>query len=112
MINARWFLGSGVKHSLWIFAGALVTNSKVEILERLSVVFPAAEAVIHENWQVAGLKGTGSNGLFCFRLFVPQMYTWRRGSDQKPKRGGPLYRIGLPGFLAVGHTAVGLGVGP
>jgi len=38
------------------------------------------------------------------------MFTWRRGSARKPLRG-PLYRIGLPGFLSVEHAAFALGVG-
>ncbi|HIM36687.1 MAG TPA: hypothetical protein EYM38_01490 [Dehalococcoidia bacterium] len=111
VVNGRWSFGSGIKHSQWISAGALVTSSEGEILERLSVVFPTAEAMIHDNWQVGGLKGTGSNDFSVSGLFVPDMFTWRRGSDQKPRRGGPLYRIGLPGFLAVEHAAFALGVG-
>ena len=81
------------------------------MVERLSIVFPTKEAVIHDNWQVAGLKGTGSNDFSVSNLFVPEVFTWRRGSGQKPLRGGPLYHIGLPGFLSVEHAAFALGVG-
>ncbi len=111
VVTGRWSFGSGVKHSQWISAGALVTNDDGEAVERISVVFPTKDAVIHDNWQVAGLKGTGSNDFSVADLFVPRMFTWNRGSSQGPLRGGPLYRIGLPGFLSVEHTGFALGVG-
>ena len=110
-VSGRWSFGSGVKHSQWISAGALVTNGEGEVLDRISVVFRTEDAVIHDNWHVAGLKGTGSNDFSVSELFVPKMFTWRRGSSQGPLRGGPLYNIGLPGFLSVEHAAFALGVG-
>ena len=110
-VSGRWAFASGIQHSQWLSAGALVTSEVGEVVERLSVVFPTKEAVIHDNWQVAGLKGTGSNDFSVSGLFVPEIFTWRRGPAQKQLRGGPLYRIGLPGFLSVEHAAFALGVG-
>jgi len=110
-VSGRWSFASGIRHSQWLSAGALVTDEGGEVVERLSIVFPTKEAVIHDNWQVAGLKGTGSNDFSVSNLFVPEVFTWRRGSGQKPLRGGPLYHIGLPGFLSVEHAAFALGVG-
>ena len=110
-VSGRWSFASGIRHSQWLSAGALVVDEGGAVVERLSIVFPTKEAVIHDNWQVAGLKGTGSNDFSVSNLFVPDTFIWRRGSAQKPLRGGPLYRIGLPGFLSVEHAAFALGVG-
>ena len=42
-------------------------------------------------------------------LFVPDAFTWALLRDQ-PKRGGPLYRIANPGFVANEHAGFALGV--
>ena len=72
--------------------------------------FPASEAQIHDNWQVAGLKGTGSCDFSVTDLFVPEAYVfdWLGG---QPRRGGSLYRMGIPGYFAFEHAAFALGVG-
>ena len=62
------------------------------------------------HWQVAGLKGTGSCDFSVTELFVPEAFTWELGRTP-PQRGGPLYNLGLPGFVANEHAAFALGVG-
>jgi alkylation response protein AidB-like acyl-CoA dehydrogenase len=42
-------------------------------------------------------------------LFVPQAFTWDV-ETARPRRGGPLYRLGFPGFVANEHAAFALGV--
>jgi alkylation response protein AidB-like acyl-CoA dehydrogenase len=40
--------------------------------------------------------------------FVPEEFTF---DIQRPQRGGPLYQLGIPGFVANEHAAFALGVG-
>ena len=74
------------------------------------MVFPTASAEIHDNWQVAGLKGTGSCDFSVDGLFVPEAFSWEQRVDPQ-QRGGPLYRIELPGFVANEHAGFAIGVG-
>jgi alkylation response protein AidB-like acyl-CoA dehydrogenase len=106
-VTGRWPFGSGVRHSEWISAGAIVIREGQP--EPRMMVFPTASAHIHDNWQVAGLKGTGSCDLSVDGLFVADAFSWALLSDA-PRRGGPLYRIAMPGFVANEHVGFALGV--
>ena len=67
-VSGRWSFGSGVRHSEWITAGAIVARDGES--EFRMMVFPTKSACIHDNWQVAGLKGTGSCDLSVDDLSV------------------------------------------
>ena len=110
LVNGRWSFASGIRHSQWVSAGALITRDGEGGSEHLMVVFPTSQAQIQDNWQVVGLKGTGSNDFSVSNLFVPEAFTWDV-VRALPKRGGPLYRLGIPGFVANEHSAFALGVG-
>ena len=106
-VSGQWPFGSGVRHSEWISAGAIVIREGQR--EHRMMVFPTAAARIHDNWQVAGLKGTGSCDFSVDGLFVADAFSWALLSDF-PRRGGPLYRIANPGFVANEHAGFALGV--
>jgi alkylation response protein AidB-like acyl-CoA dehydrogenase len=106
-VSGRWPFASGVRHSEWISAGAIVVRNGQP--EPRMMVFPTASAHIHDNWQVAGLRGTGSCDISVEGLFVADTFSWSLLSDP-PKRGGPLYRIALPGFVANEHAGFALGI--
>ena len=109
-VTGRWAFGSGVGHSDWISAGAWVVDDQQQFTRQIRVVFPTADAYIHDNWQVMGLKGTGSCDYSVSELFVPQRFTWD-GADSRPRRGGPFFLLGRPGLVTTGHCAFALGVG-
>ena len=108
-VTGRWAFASGIRHSHWVLASARGFGGGEEMLRRYAVVFPTAAVQIHNNWQVAGLQGTGSCDFSVTDLFVPAAFAW--DSDlAKPYRGGPLYGLGLPGFVANEHAAFAIGV--
>ena len=107
LLSGRWPFASGVRHSEWITAGTIVKRNGH--FEHRMMVFPTSSAEIHDNWQVAGLKGTGSCDFSVEQIFVPNAFTWCRTND-KPLRGGPLYRIEFPGFVVNEHAGVALGI--
>ncbi len=109
-VSGRWPFVSGVRHAEWITLGARIERPGEALPEFRLMVVPAASARIHDNWQVAGLKGTGSCDVSLTECMVPEAYTWDR-MRTPPRRGGPLYRLGHPGFVANEHAAFALGVG-
>ena len=54
-------------------------------------------ATLVDNWDVLGLRGTGSIDYTIDSVFVPEAYTHFAVTDT-PKRGGRLYTIGIIGF--------------
>lgn len=107
-VNGRWAFASGVRHSEWLVAMTRVEGAAAAPLEIRCVVLPTAECEILDNWQVLGLKGTGSCDIVVKDVFVPQAMSF--AVSDAPQRGGPLYRIGLPAFVAYEHAGFALGV--
>ncbi len=115
-LTGRWQFASGVRHSEWISTGAIMQPSASDTppseqteQKYLAMVYPTAHATIHDNWQVCGLMGTGSNDVSVQGLFVPEDFSWDFSAWQA-KRGGALYRMGRPGFVANEHAGFALGV--
>ncbi|HUK61660.1 MAG TPA: acyl-CoA dehydrogenase family protein [Stellaceae bacterium] len=75
------------------------------------VLFPAAQAIMRDIWQVVGLKGTGSDGYSVADLFVPQDFTVSRIDDPAERRvKTPLYALSGYNMFAAGFGALALGV--
>ena len=55
------------------------------------------------------LRGTGSCDFSVEDLFVPASFAYDV-SLTEPLRGGPIYRLGRPGFVTNEHSAFALGV--
>lgn len=108
-LTGRWPFASGVRHAEWLTAGAMVRRDAADPGERHIVVIPAAAAEIHDNWSVAGLEGTGSSDFSVTDCFVPAAFAWNPATAT-PRRGGALFRLGMPAFVAYEHVAFALGV--
>ena len=108
-LSGRWPFASGVRHAEWLTAGCWVRRDAQDPGTRHVAVFPAAAAEIHDNWSVAGLEGTGSNDFSVNDLFVPADFVWDLLAG-RPRRGGALFRLGMPAFVAYEHVAFALGV--
>jgi alkylation response protein AidB-like acyl-CoA dehydrogenase len=94
--SGRWSWASGIRHADWVFGMTLVEAADGPY-PRMSG-FPVGQVEIHDNWHVSGLKGTGSCDFSVADLFVPEAFTFDMRTWE-PKRGGPLYQLGLPGLL-------------
>ena len=110
-VSGRWSFMSGVRHSEWITVGARIPSNDGTLGKPRLLVLPAKFAEIHDNWRdVAGLRGTGSCDVSLKDCVVPEAFTWDR-MKTPAKRGGALYRLGHPAFVANEHAAFALGVG-
>jgi len=108
-LRGRWSFASGVRHAEWVVANARLLRAPGAPAEIWCFVLPVCDVSIHDNWQVAGLRGTGSCDISVEDRFVPEYLAWdfRAAPAQ---RGGALYRLGLPAFIANEHAAFALGV--
>jgi alkylation response protein AidB-like acyl-CoA dehydrogenase len=109
-LSGRWPFASGIHHAEWITLGARVLRSADQRPELRMMVVPVAAVQIHDNWDVAGLEGTGSCDVSIADYVVPEAFTWDT-VHAEPFRGGPLYRLKRRGFFAYEHAAFALGVG-
>ena len=109
IVTGRWPFASGVRHAEWMTAGAAIQADPDAESVSLTVVFPASKGRIHDNWHVAGLEGSGSNDISASELFVPEAFSWDP-TVWESKRGGAIYRMGRPGFVANEHSGVALGI--
>ena len=107
-VTGRWSWGSGIRHAEWVLVQTLVERDS-PMPEVRAVVFPVAQAQVIDNWHVLGMKGTGSCDYAVADLFVPEAFTFAVGSTL-PRRGGPLYLMGWPGYVANEHAAFALGI--
>src|SRR5215469_8887219 len=79
-VTGRWVFGSGIHHADWVVAGASLPGDSLPTGPRGAgvqmVLLPRGQVVIHDNWQVAGLKATGSCDYSIENVFVPDEMTF------------------------------------
>ncbi len=113
MLKGRWPFCSGVPHSEWICLGARLYHEENPHPDVYTCFVRTSDVTIHDNWQVAGLRGSGSNDVSVDGVFVPESYTWPRYDRLRgvKKRGGPIFLFALPGAVSNEHASFALGCG-
>ena len=102
-LSGKWIFSSGCRHANWL--AALVTSASHP--PRLHFL-PKDEIELIDNWQVHGLRGTGSFGFTCQDYFVPEHRVMRM--DLPHIEPAPLYKIPQSLMFACGFGCVALGV--
>jgi len=105
-LSGSWSFASGIKHATHIHTLGLIQGTN----EPRIFVLPVDQATLIDNWDVLGLRATGSIDYRIDDAFVAEAYTHFAVSDV-PKRGGALYRIGIIGFAAICHSSWACGIG-
>ncbi|MDD9943147.1 MAG: acyl-CoA dehydrogenase family protein [Myxococcales bacterium] len=111
--SGRWSYGSGILHASFTHNGGFMVDAAGEIRRDLGphiFVAPIGEAQLEDEWNVLGLRGTGSvdyeiAGCVIARGFEHPVMGARN------KRGGPVCTIGMAGMSAIAHTGFFLGIG-
>jgi indole-3-acetate monooxygenase len=106
LLSGSWSFASGIKHGTHIHTLAIIETTG----EPRIFVVPVEKATMIDNWDVIGLRGTGSIDYTIENAFVPESYTHFAVVDTA-KRGGSLYNIGIIGFAEICHSGWALGVG-
>jgi alkylation response protein AidB-like acyl-CoA dehydrogenase len=110
-VQGRWPFASGCQHCTWLLGGCVIaptTAGEAPPAPRLMFV-PARSARIIDNWDVAVLRGTGSHDIAIDDVAVAERYSASLVTD-RPHHPGPLYSFPVFGLLALGISAVALGI--
>ncbi len=105
-LSGSWSFASGIKHGTHIHTLGLIEGTN----EARIFVFPVGKAKLIDNWDVLGLRATGSIDYTTDNVFVPEAYT-HMATTEEPLRGGNLYRIGIIGFAGLCHSGWACGIG-
>ncbi len=114
-ISGLWNFSSVVTPSTWNMLACVVRDGDKIIDYRMCLV-PMSEYEVLDDWQVMGLRGTGSRSVKCDQVFVPQhralsMVHHRRGEPFPGWRTNPqpVFRVPFGGLS--GHCLLGCLVG-
>ncbi len=115
LVTGRWSFASGSAHADWLMVGCLVGEG--DQVERTAagapdvrlVLFPREAFQVHDTWDVAGLRGTGSNDISLDGARAPRA---RSASliTQRPVIATPLHAFPAFGLLALSIASVTLGI--
>jgi alkylation response protein AidB-like acyl-CoA dehydrogenase len=106
MLSGSWSFASGIKHGTHIHTLGIIESTG----EPRIFVLPVGKATLIDNWDVMGLRATGSIDYKIDDVFVPEAYT-HFAVTEAPKRGGTLYTIGIIGFAVICHSGWACGIG-
>ncbi|HVZ08914.1 MAG TPA: acyl-CoA dehydrogenase family protein [Rhodopila sp.] len=116
-VTGAWTFASGSRHATWLGAncpgfeadGTPIRHPDGRPWERTHL-FPRHQAVIRDDWQVMGLRGTGSDTYVIEDLFIDDAHSITRESPRERREPGALYRFQSMQLYAAGFASVGLGV--
>ncbi|MFD1561654.1 acyl-CoA dehydrogenase family protein [Paraburkholderia silviterrae] len=75
-LSGHWKFSSGSELCEWIFLGALVPPAKAgEPPEYRTFLLPKSDYAIEQDWDVLGLRATGSHDIIVNDVFVPEYRT-------------------------------------
>src|SRR5687767_2433432 len=106
LLTGSWSFASGIKHSTHIHTLGVIEGTG----EPRIFVLPVGRATLIDNWDVLGLRGTGSIDYRIDGAFVPEAYS-HFAVTETPKRGGTLFTMGIIGFAAICHSGWACGIG-
>lgn len=110
VVSGRWSFCSGIGHSDWLLAGALLApDGGAGEPEMRVVALPVAELSVLDTWHTGGLCGTGSRDAVAEELFVPGQRVMSVLDGPDPEAAAPLYRFPLFGFFALSIAVAALG---
>jgi indole-3-acetate monooxygenase len=113
-ISGSFSFGSGVANASWIVGGYILHENGVPVLREngqpimLIAMAPRSKVEFLGNWNVLGLRGTGS---FDFRVLdqvIHRDFAFDAANPEQ-KRGGPLYAMGFMALPSLCHSSFALG---
>jgi alkylation response protein AidB-like acyl-CoA dehydrogenase len=107
LVSGKWKFGSGTPGADLVGVGIKAEGVDDGGLPRMALM-PRAKVSIARNWDVIGLRGTGSHDVVVDKVHVPLEWTFIRGGASSLDT--PLYRYPVMALAAQVLAVVGLGV--
>jgi indole-3-acetate monooxygenase len=116
-VTGRWGFGSGGHHATWMGAhchvelpdGSLLTDDSGKPIER-TMLLRQEQLNWISNWDVVGLRGTGSDTYTLTDVFVPEAFTVRRDLDAERRIDDPFFQFSTTSAYSCGFAAVSIGI--
>jgi alkylation response protein AidB-like acyl-CoA dehydrogenase len=112
LVSGRWPFGSGCRESQWMVCNFDVVVDGEPALYR--ALLPSAEATVLDNWDMMGMRGTGSHDWQIADVFVPTRRTVRVEGrllvNQWHRWPGTLYALPVHGIVGPHHSVAATGV--
>ena len=115
-LSGTWGFASGSRHTTWIGAHSAVQNPDGTPHIRhgrpddRSFLFLKSKAFVVDDWNVLGLRGTGSDTYTVDDLFIPDAHAPARDAPEERVLTQPLYSLTSHLLYATGFSGVTLGV--
>ena len=106
LLSGSWSFASGIKHGTHIHTLGIIEGTG----EPRIFVLPVEKVKLIDNWNVMGLRATGSIDYTIDSVYVPDSYTHFAVTDV-PRRGEYLSTVGIVGFAAMCHSGWACGIG-
>ena len=106
LLSGSWSFASGIRHSTHIHTLGIIEGTG----EPRIFVLPVEQATLIDNWDVLGLRATGSIDYRIDNVFVPESYT-HFAVTEEPRRGGDLFTLGIIGLAVIAHSGWACGIG-
>jgi len=114
-ISGRWGFSSGSEHCHWVLLGGILPADGDFAPEHGTFLLPRKDYKIERNWDVMGLRGTGSHDIVVEDVFVPAHRVQRTNNwtlEATPGRlinTNPIYAIPFAQVFsrAVSTSAIG-----
>jgi len=117
LLNGKWSYGSGMYHATYTHSAALVDDGtgKPAKDENGNVIVLCAHAPVGEhgllgNWDVIGLRATGSIDYDAKDIFIPDDFVFPILTAE-PQRLKEFFSLGVVGLAAIGHSGWAIGTG-
>jgi indole-3-acetate monooxygenase len=113
-VSGRYSFATGSPCAQWLVGGYLVHDEGKQVVDTngqpmlLWAAVPREKVNFLGNWNVLGLRGTGSFDFEVPEQRIHEDFTFDLGAPQL-QRGGPLYRMGFMAFSCISHGAYALG---
>lgn len=113
-LSGRYSFATGSPRAQWLVGGYLLHDAGEPVLDGngqttlLWAIVPRSGVNFLGNWDVLGLRGTGSVDFEVPEQLVHKDFTFAIGAPQQ-QRGGPLYRMGFMTFSCISHGGFALG---
>ncbi|MEZ5375157.1 MAG: hypothetical protein R2733_01505 [Acidimicrobiales bacterium] len=112
-LAGHWGYGSGIHHATHLHNGGFIIDEQGTVRDDLGhhiFVAPIEAATLDDEWDVIGLRGSGSVDYTIDGAFIPTGYE-HPIRNPTIQRGGSLYQVGMFGLVCIAHTGFFIGIG-